>query len=251
MGTQSSPQTDSQSDSHTNSMIANMASIRERIEAAARRCGRRAEDITLIGVTKTVPPEKIREAYNAGVRHFGENRVQEWESKREALADLDLTWHLIGHLQSNKVSRVAERVYSVDSLDSIALAQRLDRACGERQRRVRVLIEVKIDSSEAKTGVTESELPALVDTVLASPHLELRGLMGVPPYLDNAEKLRPYFRSLRELRDQLRTHAGVAGSGDRLSVLSMGMSHDFEVAIEEGASEIRLGSALFGVRDSN
>jgi pyridoxal phosphate enzyme (YggS family) len=244
-------------------MAANLARVHERVERAAFRVGRRAEDITLIGVSKVHPAERIRELYEAGVRHFGENRVQEWESKQASLADLDATWHLIGHLQSNKVARAARLFHRIDSVDSISLAERLERAKKEfntentegtekgkqsegmaRGRRLLVLIEVRLDPAAAKSGVGDAELPGLVEAVLRLPHLELRGLMGVPPYVEDAEKVRQYFRRLRELRDSLRVRFG----GEILPVLSMGMSHDFEVAIEEGATEIRVGTALFGER---
>jgi pyridoxal phosphate enzyme (YggS family) len=247
--------------SGSNAISANLARVRERMERAASRAGRHAEDITLIGVSKTHSAERIGELYEAGVRHFGENRVQEWESKQAALSDLDATWHLIGHLQSNKVARAARLFHSVDSVDAVGLAERLEKAReefttentegtekaggreGSRQR-LRVLIEVKLDPEPAKAGVSEEELPRFVEAVLPLPHLDLRGLMGVPPYFADPEKVRPYFRRLRELRDALRAQLG----GGILPVLSMGMSHDFEVAIEEGATEIRVGSALFGER---
>jgi pyridoxal phosphate enzyme (YggS family) len=244
-------------------MAANLARVRDRMERAASRAGRRAEDITLIGVSKVHSAERIRELYEAGVRHFGENRVQEWESKQAYLADLDATWHLIGHLQSNKVARAARLFHTIDSLDSIALAERLERAKKEfntedtegaerieesegvaRGGRLRVLIEVRLDPAAAKSGVGDAELPGLVEAVLRLPHLELRGLMGVPPYFEDGEKVRPFFHRLSELRDSIRVQFG----GDILPALSMGMSHDFEVAIEVGATEIRVGTALFGER---
>jgi PLP dependent protein len=244
-------------------MAGNLTRVRERMERAASRAGRRAEDITLVGVSKTHPAGRIRELHEAGVRHFGENRVQEWESKRASLADLDATWHLIGHLQSNKVGRAVRLFQTIDSVDSIALAERVDRTKKEFNtegtestekseksegvapgRRLRVLIEVRLDPTAAKSGVTDRELLPLAEAVLRLRHLELRGLMGVPPYLEDAEKVRPYFRRLRELRDALRARLG----GEILPVLSMGMSHDFDVAIEEGATEIRVGTALFGER---
>jgi pyridoxal phosphate enzyme (YggS family) len=244
----------------------NLARVRVRMERAASRAGRRAEDITLIGVSKTHPAARIRELYEAGVRHFGENRVQEWESKHAGLSDLDATWHLIGHLQSNKVARAARLFHTVDSVDSAALAERLERAKKEfntegtestekreesrsmaREGRLRVLIEVKLDSGTTKTGVSGEELPRLVETVLHQPHLELRGLMGVPAYFDDAEKARPHFHRLRELREAIHAQMG----RELLPVLSMGMSHDFEVAIEEGATEIRVGTALFGEREKD
>ena len=241
-------------------LAANLARVRERIERAASRAGRRAEEITLIGVSKMHPAAQIRELYEAGMRHFGENRVQEWESKLASLADLDATWHLIGHLQSNKVARAVRMFHSVDSVDSVSLAERLERAKKEFNtegtestekkedslggERLRVLIEVRLDSIAEKSGVSEGELPRLTETLLGFPHLELRGLMGVPPYFEDPEKVRPFFRRLRELRDTLRSKLGA----EMLPALSMGMSHDFEVAIEEGATEIRVGTALFGER---
>jgi pyridoxal phosphate enzyme (YggS family) len=229
-------------------LAANLARIRERMDRAATRAGRRTEKITLVGVSKARPVEDIRAAYEAGVRHFGENRIQEWESKRTSVADLDVTWHLIGHLQSNKVARAARLFHTIDSVDSIALAEKLEGVRKElvtkQGERLPALIEVKLDPEPAKSGVSAAELPRVVEALLRLPHLELRGLMGVPPYFDDPEKTRPYFRSLRELRDAMRAQLG----GEVLPVLSMGMSNDFEVAIEEGATEIRVGTALFGER---
>ena len=243
----------------------NLERVRERIERAALRSGRRAEEITLVAVSKTHPAEKIRELYEAGVRHFGENRVQEWESKHAHLTDLAVTWHMIGHLQSNKAARAVRLFSCVDSLDSGALAERLDRAkseldaAGEGENkhlrapgkesdpRFSVLIECKLDPGPTKTGVNEAQLPHLAEALLRLPHLQLRGLMGVPPYFDEAEQARPYFRRLRDLRESLRERLG----RELFPVLSMGMSHDFEVAIEEGATEIRVGTALFGERFRN
>lgn len=243
-----------------NSPAANLARVRERIERAASRAGRPSGEVTLIAVSKFHPAERIRELYEAGVRNFGENRVQEWESKRAALAGVDATWHLIGHLQSNKAARAVRMFHSIDSLESVALAERLERAKKDinteltekraqqksvaREMLLRVLVEVRLDPVAAKSGVSDDELPALAESLLRLPHLDLRGLMGVPPYFEDAEKVRPFFRHLRELRDRLRARFG----SEMLPVLSMGMSHDFEVAIEEGATEIRVGTALFGER---
>jgi pyridoxal phosphate enzyme (YggS family) len=242
----------------------NLERIRERIGRVASRSGRRAEEITLVAVSKTVPASRIREAFEVGIRHFGENRVQERESKSVLTAHLDATWHLIGNLQSNKVTRAMRLFHTVDSLDRIALAERLEQGKRDfntenresvedadggrvaRGGRLRVLMEVRLDPGPSKAGADESQLPALVESVLRMPHLELCGLMGVPPYFDDVEKVRPYFRHLRELRDALRAQYGA----EMLPVLSMGMSHDFEVAIEEGATEIRIGRALFGARGS-
>ncbi len=229
----------------TTSILENLLRVQERISAAAQRVGRRAEEITLIGVSKTHPEEAIREAYEAGLRHFGENRVQEWEGKHGGIQDLKATWHLIGHLQSNKAARAAKLFHCIDSVDDFALAQRLDRARSESgvTGRMRVLIEVHIAEEETKSGVTSEELPTLAEKIAAVPSLELAGLMCIPPFAENAEEARPHFRRLRELRDDLEKRLGL-----KLPVLSMGMSHDFEVAIEEGATEVRVGTALFGTR---
>jgi hypothetical protein len=223
----------------------NISRVQERIAVAAEKAGRRLEEITLIGVSKTQPAEAIRVAYEAGLRHFGENRVQEWEGKRAALGDLQATWHLVGHLQSNKAARAAGLFHSVDSLDDFASAQRLDRTRGEQQeaRKLRVLLEVRVEEEETKSGVKAEEAAVLAERVLALAHLELAGLMCIPPFLQDPEKVRPYFRRLRELRDSL-----VRKIGRELPALSMGMSHDFEVAIEEGATEVRVGTAIFGSR---
>jgi pyridoxal phosphate enzyme (YggS family) len=223
----------------------NLFRVQERIAAAARKAGRRSEKITLIGVSKTQPAEAIRAAYEAGLRHFGENRVQEWEGKRGELGDLQATWHLVGHLQSNKAARAAGLFQSVDSVDDFALAQRLDRARDGQngERKLRVLLEVRVEEEESKSGVGAEQAAALVEKVVALSHLELAGLMCIPPFLEDVDKVRPYFRRLRELRDSL-AHT----IGRELPVLSMGMSHDFEVAIEEGATEVRVGTAIFGSR---
>jgi pyridoxal phosphate enzyme (YggS family) len=238
-------------------LATNLARVREGIGRAAARAGRRTDEITLIAVSKTHSAAQIRELYEAGVRHFGENRVQEREPKHALLSDLDATWHMIGHLQSNKVFRAVHLFHTVDSVDSLALAERLDRATKDFNTegtestekrtgggRLPVLIEVKLDPAETKSGVSGEELLGLVQTVLRLAHLELRGLMGVPAYYDDPEEARPYFRRLRELRDAIHAQMGK----ELLPVLSMGMSHDFEVAIEEGATEIRVGTALFGER---
>jgi PLP dependent protein len=223
----------------------NLQRIQEGMAAAARRSGRRAEEVALIGVSKMHSAEAIREAFAAGLRDFGENRVQEWEGKREALADVDGRWHLIGHLQSNKAARAAKLFHSVDSVDDLALAQRLDRARGELGigERLRVLIEVRVAEEETKSGAPASELEALALGIAELPRLELAGLMCIPPFLEDAELVRPYFRTLRKLRDGLAEKVGC-----ELPTLSMGMSHDYEVAIEEGATEVRVGTALFGGR---
>ena len=226
-------------------IAANLAEIRERIARSAARAGRATQDVTLVAVSITFPSEAIRSAYELGLRHFGENRVQEWESKRSSVADLDATWHLIGHLQSNKARRAASLFNRVDSVDSVALAHKLDAAAVSEAKRLRVLIEVHLGGEETKSGMQEADLPSLAESIARLPHLELLGLMAIPPYFDESERVRPYFRRLRELRDQIGAQIGMP-----LNVLSMGMSHDFEIAIEEGATEIRVGTALFGQRSN-
>ena len=225
----------------------NLKMARERIALAAQRTGRRADEITLIAVSKTHPAEAIRAAYDAGVRHFGENRVQEWEGKRDGAKDLAAIWHLIGHLQSNKAARAAKVFDCVDSVDDFALAQRLDRGRAESGvvTKLRVLLEVRVAREETKSGVEIQDVAGLAEKISALPKIELAGLMCIPPYLENVEEVRPYFRKLRELRDAMRIRLGLG-----LPVLSMGMSHDFEVAIEEGATQVRVGSAIFGARET-
>ena len=222
---------------------ANLERVRERMARAAERAGRRADEITLVAVSKTFPAEAMRAAYEAGLRHFGENRVQEFEAKQPALAGLDATWHLIGHLQSNKARRAAHLFDRVDSVDSPSLAQKLDSAAAAEGKRIPILIEVRAGDEPSKSGVAESDLHALAEAIAPLAQLELFGLMTIPPYFDDPARVRPFFAKLRGLRDALsRTTARP------LPVLSMGMSHDFEIAIEEGAIEIRIGTALFGER---
>ena len=225
----------------------NVREMQERIAAAAAKAGRRAEEITLIAVSKTHPAEAIREAFAAGLRHFGENRVQEWEGKRAGVEDLPGHWHLIGHLQSNKAARAAKTFHSVDSVDDFALAQRLDRARAEvpGQGTLRVLIEVRVAAEDTKSGVEEEQLPELAEKICGLAQLELAGLMCIPPFLEDIQKVRPYFAQLRGLKERLET-----GLGRKLPALSMGMSQDFEAAIAEGATEVRVGTALFGARET-
>ncbi|HTZ48487.1 MAG TPA: YggS family pyridoxal phosphate-dependent enzyme [Verrucomicrobiae bacterium] len=223
----------------------NLLRVKEQIAIAAHRAGRREDEITLVAVSKTHPAEHIQKAYEAGLRHFGENRVQEWEGKRGEVSQLSATWHLIGHLQSNKANKAVNLFHSIDSVDDLALAQKLDRACGSvgRERRLRVLLEVHMGGEETKSGASEDDVPALAEQVLNLPKLDLAGLMCIPPFLENMDEVRPYFARLRNLRDQLEVRLG-----RKLPVLSMGMSHDFQAAIQEGATEVRVGTALFGTR---
>jgi len=230
------------------SIAENIAIIRERIGSAARRGARCAEDIALIAVCKTQPPERIREAYAAGLRLFGENRVQEFAEKAAALRDLHgAEWHMIGHLQTNKAAKAAELFSAVDSVDALRLAEKLDAAAKSQGKRLAVLIELNVGGEAAKSGLApdSSELDQILRAAPRLVSLEFRGLMTVPPLTEDPEQARPYFRKLRQLRDQIAAKGLPAISMD---ILSMGMSHDFEVAIEEGSTCVRIGRAIFGER---
>jgi hypothetical protein len=211
-----------------------LAQVQERIARAAERAGRRPEELTLIGVSKVMPAALIREAYEAGLRHFGENYVQEFSAKRAELGEMPgAVFHMIGHLQSNKAAPAAELFDVIQTVDTAKLARRLH----EAGRTLRVLLEVKLGEEETKSGVAPEELPALIEAVKGFDRLDLRGLMVIPPWTEQGETSRPYFRRLRELAEPL-----------GLPELSMGMSNDFEVAIEEGATLVRVGTAIFGPR---
>ncbi len=226
----------------------NVNAIRARIARAATRVGRNADSITLMAVSKTMEPERIKEAYAAGLRVFGENRVQEFESKSGVLSGLkDAEWHLIGHLQSNKAKKAAELFHAIDSVDSPRLAEKLNQAAAEAGKKLDVLIEIKVGQEESKAGIL-LDSPDLENLLRAAPQLEslqVCGLMTVPPFTENPEGARPYFRLLRDLRDQIAARKLPA---IQMDVLSMGMSHDFEVAIEEGSTCVRVGTAIFGIR---
>ncbi|HZT71860.1 MAG TPA: YggS family pyridoxal phosphate-dependent enzyme [Terriglobia bacterium] len=227
------------------SIAENIARVRERVHRACERAGRPPESVRLVAVTKTVPPEAIRLAYAAGVRDFGENRVQEAAAKRPQLHDLDAVWHLIGHLQSNKAKHACQLFSWVHSVDSVHIAQRMDHFAAALGKKMPVLIEVHLGGEASKFGVEEAGLMALAEQVGAMPSLELRGLMTVPPFFENAEDVRPFFRRLRELASRLES---LKLPGVSMRELSMGMSHDFEIAIEEGATMVRIGTAIFGER---
>jgi PLP dependent protein len=231
------------------SIAENITRVRERIAAAARRAGRDADEITLMGVSKTFSAERIREAYLAGLRIFGENRVQEFAGKADALRDLrDVEWHLIGHLQSNKATKAAELFDVVDAIDSARLADRLNAAAERVGKMLPVLIEINIGGEEAKSGVLadSDELEQVLQGAPRWENLRIRGLMAVPPYTEDAEGARPYFRQLHQIRDNIAARR-LPQIG--MAVLSMGMSHDFEAAIEEGATCVRIGTAIFGERN--
>jgi hypothetical protein len=226
----------------------NLNAIHERIASAAERAGRNPKDVQLMAVTKTTPPERIVEACEVGHRLFGENRVQEFTDKFGALAKWrDAEFHMIGHLQSNKAGKAVEIFHAVDSLDSAKLAERLNAAAEKLGKILDVLIEINIGGEDAKSGIApeSSELESILVSAPQWPNLHIRGLMTVPPFTDDPEGARPYFRRLRELRDRLATRELPAVT---LGVLSMGMSHDFEVAIEEGSTCVRIGTAIFGGR---
>jgi PLP dependent protein len=221
--------------------------VRERIVAAAGRVNRRPDEVTLVAVSKTHPTDIIREAIAAGVSDLGENRVQEADTKITAVGKASARWHLIGHLQSNKARRAVELFDVIHSVDSAALARRLDRVCGEVDREeLPVLIQIDLGKESTKSGAAESELTEIVDVIKQSRIVRLQGLMTLPPYFDDPEQARPFFRRLRELRDELSARGEFA---DSRGELSMGMTHDYEVAIEEGATMVRVGTAIFGERN--
>jgi pyridoxal phosphate enzyme (YggS family) len=231
-------------------LAARFANVKARVAAAAEKCGRNPEEVTLIAISKTHPADVIKELIALGATDLGENRVQEAETKipqvgRDA-GETRLRWHLVGHLQANKARRALNLFDVIHSLDSIDLAQRLDRLCAELGREsLPLLIQVDLGHEETKTGVDEKELPQLAETVQQLARLELIGLMTLPPFFEDPKQARPYFRRLRELRDEL-AHKGAFG--ERRGELSMGMTHDFAVAIEEGATMVRIGTAIFGER---
>lgn len=225
---------------------ARLAAVQENIEVAAHRNRRGVEEITLVAVSKTHPAAAVLDAISAGLHEFGENRVQEAETKIPAVGRDRARWHLIGHLQSNKARRAVELFDMIHSLDSPALAQRLDRVCAELQRpELPVLVQVDLGHETTKTGIAEQDLPELIRVVRDCKHLRLAGLMTVPPFFEETERVRPYFQRLRELRDDLKASGAF---GDDRGELSMGMTHDYETAIEEGATIVRIGTAIFGER---
>ena len=221
------------------SIAENIANIEHRIADATGRSGRDPGAVKLVAVSKTHPADILREAIAAGVRVFGENKVQEGESKIVELGRDAAEWHLIGHLQSNKARKAVQLFDVIHSVDSLEIAKRLERICAEEGREsLSILVQVDLAGEETKSGIAETDLPALLEFLHGCKHLNLDGLMVLPPFFEDPEVTRPYFRRLRELRDQL-----IPGGH-----LSMGMSHDFEVAIEEGATMVRVGTAIFGER---
>src|SRR5947209_8077071 len=230
------------------SVAHNVAQIGQAIKALAARAGRSAESITLMAVSKTVEPERIRQAYAAGIRVFGENRVQEFDGKAAALADLaDAEWRLIGHLQTNKARKAVELFHGLDSVDSLRLAEKLNQAAEQMNKVLPVLIEINVGGEESKSGVApeSSELEELLNGMQNLKNLQVRGLMTVPPYTEDPEGARPFFGRLRELREKI---AARGLPRIQVDVLSMGMSDDFEVAVEDGSTCVRVGTAIFGAR---
>lgn len=226
-------------------IASNFDAVRRRISTAATRAGRDASSVTLLAVSKTFDATVVRLATAAGQRHFGENRVQEGLEKAAALADLELEWHLIGHLQSNKARKAAGAFAWIHSIDSLELLKKVDDAAAEARKRPKVLIQVDLAHETTKFGADEARVTELVQAAREARALDLRGLMIIPPIPDEPEQSRPWFRQLRELRDRL-IASGVPAAA--LRELSMGMSQDFEIAIEEGATIVRVGTSLFGHR---
>jgi len=225
----------------------NLAAVRSRVERAAARSGRPAGTVRLVAISKTFGPEHVRAVHAAGQIDFGENKVQEALEKREALADLDLRWHLVGHLQSNKAKKAAGPFALIHSLDSVDLLARLDRAAGEAGRPVDALVQVDLAGEATKFGAVPADVPRLLDAATRAAHVRVVGLMLLPPWSEDPEPTRPYFRRLRQLREEYLAR-GIPPA--MLAELSMGMSHDFEVAIEEGATLVRVGTAIFGSRQA-
>ncbi|PKN18998.1 MAG: YggS family pyridoxal phosphate-dependent enzyme [Deltaproteobacteria bacterium HGW-Deltaproteobacteria-6] len=225
-------------------IVSNIRMIRERIAAAATRAGRDPGGIQLMAVSKTVPPERIRDAMDAGITLFGENYVQEAREKIPAIGHT-VSWHMIGHLQTNKVKYVINLFDWIHSVDRLELARELDKRAGRNNRKLNALMEVNVSGEESKSGVEASLALDLVRQISVLPNLNVRGLMTMPPYSDDPETSRPYFQALRRLRDEINS---AAVPNIRMDELSMGMTDDFEVAIEEGATIIRVGRAIFGER---
>lgn len=228
------------------SVAERLAEIRDRIGEASTRAGRDPGEVTLVGASKRQPMDRLRAAAEAGLRVFGENRIQEAEQKIPVLP-VDLDWHFIGTLQSNK-TKIAARLFStIHSVDRLKIARRLDREAGELDRRLRVFLQVNVGDQTSKQGFPEDGLAAAVRPIAELEHLEVLGLMAIPAYEENLENARKWLRRLRELRDDLAERPEWAGFPGQLS---MGMSHDFEIAVEEGATHVRIGSLLFGPREA-
>ncbi len=221
-------------------MRENLAEVQNKIERAAQKVGRNSDEIKLVAVSKTHPNGILKAAIKAGAKVFGENKVQEAEGKIEEVGRENAEWHLIGHLQKNKARRAVQLFDVIQTLDSVELAERLERICKEERREsLSVLAQIDLANEATKNGILEKDLPALVEFLQTCECLKFGGLMIIPPYFEDAEKVRPFFRRLREIRDK------ILPNGE----LSMGMSRDFQIAIEEGATLVRVGTAIFGERN--
>ena len=219
--------------------------VEERIQEACRRAGRDRSEVTLVAVSKTKPVSMLKEAYDLGVRVFGENKVQEIREKYEALPK-DIEWHMIGHLQTNKVKYIADKVSLIHSVDSLRLAETIEKEAVKHNRIVDILLEVNVAEEESKFGIKTSEVLALAENVVQLPHIRLRGLMTIAPFVENPEKNRAIFANLHELYVDIKDKNIDNGT---VSILSMGMTNDYEVAVEEGATMVRVGTGIFGARD--
>ena len=223
----------------------NLTRVLRRIEQAAARCGRDPASVHLLAVSKTVPAENVKEAIDAGVRLLGENYIQEAREKIDALMGSPAAWHFIGHLQTNKARFAVELFDLIHSVDSLKLARELDKQARRRNKVQPILIQVNIAEEKTKTGITEQAAPQLIREVRSCGNLSIRGLMTMPPFFNAPEKVRPYFKALRQLSDRI---AAMNIDGVTMRELSMGMTGDFEVAVEEGATIVRVGTAIFGER---
>ncbi|HZU70529.1 MAG TPA: YggS family pyridoxal phosphate-dependent enzyme [Ktedonobacteraceae bacterium] len=225
-------------------LTSNVAQVHSAMAEAAQRVGRMPEEVTLVAVSKTVPLELVRMAYNLGVRNFGENRVQDAVPKIAEFHPPDARWHMIGHLQTNKAGKVVGQFYCVQSVDSLHLAQTLNRHAGEHGVRLPILLQVNVSGESSKEGMSPAETPEMARQILMLPNLEVQGLMTIAPLVQDPEEVRPVFRGLRVLRDQLRSLLPQSA----WQHLSMGMTDDYRIAIEEGATIVRIGRAIFGER---
>lgn len=223
----------------------NLQEVEERIQEACRRAGRDRREVTLVAVSKTKPVGMLKEAYDLGVRVFGENKVQEIREKYEALPK-DIEWHMIGHLQTNKVKYIVDKVSLIHSVDSLRLAETIEKEAVKQNRTVDILLEVNVAEEESKFGIKTSEVLALAENVVQLPHIRLRGLMTIAPFVENPEKNRAIFANLHDLYVDIKDKNIDNGT---VSILSMGMTNDYEVAIEEGATMVRVGTGIFGARD--
>lgn len=224
-----------------------LAEVEKKIQAACRRAGRSREEVTLIAVSKTKPVETLQEAYDLGVRTFGENKVQELTDKYDVLPK-DIHWHMIGHLQTNKVKYIVDKVDLIHSVDSIKLAETIEKEAAKRNCTVNILIEVNVAEEESKFGIKMDEVIPFIEKIAVFPHIRVRGLMTIAPFVENSEENRGIFANLHKLSVDI-TRKNI--DNVNVNILSMGMTNDYEVAIEEGATMVRVGTGIFGVRNYN